>query len=126
MHGGRRPAGVPSTPPRRHVVPARARRSPRRASEPAPLLPSCACAQPGVRVVSASYGGMGAYSSMERTAIQALGDAGILFVASAGNGERARPAVLAPARGRSGAWHGAALTVRPTIPQQLQTTTTQT
>ncbi|PSC68607.1 Extracellular basic protease [Micractinium conductrix] len=40
---------------------------------------------PGVRVVSASYGGMGAYSSMERTAIQALGDAGILFVASAGN-----------------------------------------
>lgn len=50
--------------------------------------PGCcsACVQPGVRIVSASYGSY-SYSEMERDGIQALGHAGILFVAAAGNGE---------------------------------------
>ncbi|PSC74254.1 subtilisin-like serine protease [Micractinium conductrix] len=39
---------------------------------------------PGVRIVSASYGSY-SYSEMERDGIQALGHAGILFVAAAGN-----------------------------------------
>ena len=41
-----------------------------------------------MRVVSASYGG-GGYSDLASEAIASLGRAGVLFVAAAGNGERA-------------------------------------
>ncbi len=49
--------------------------------------------QPGVRVVTASYG---AYYSddFEQQYIEAMGAAGILFVAAAGNGEHAHAAML--------------------------------
>lgn len=42
------------------------------------------CLAQGVRVVSASYGG-GGYSSITAAQIDALGQAGALFVAAAGN-----------------------------------------
>ena len=45
--------------------------------------------QPGVRVVSASYGAYYA-NDLERAEIDALGQAGILFVAAAGNGGQRR------------------------------------
>lgn len=43
------------------------------------------CREAGANVIVASYGG-GQFSSFEREAIAALGTAGALFVASAGNG----------------------------------------
>ena len=63
-----------------------------------PALPACpASTQEGARIVSNSYGSDGpegapGYSQLEYEAIQALGQAGALFVAAAGNGGPCRHA----------------------------------